>query len=86
MICGTELCYKRFTYAISGFCHHKRLRDVYLHVTGDSWFFECADRAAVGEHKLDHKRMNDSSRSLAKVGTLHAQQRNGPFTTCHYLN
>lgn len=82
----TGLCYKRFTYAISGFSHHKWLRDAYLRVTGDSWFFECAGRAAVGEHELNHKRMNDSPGSLAEVGTLHARQCNAPFTTRHYLN
>lgn len=64
----------------------KRLRDVYLHVIGDSWLFECAGRAAAGEHRLNNKRMNDSSGSQAEVGTRHARPRNAPFTTRHYLN
>ncbi len=80
------VCFQRFRYAISGFSQHKRLRDVYRHVTGDSWFSECAGRAAAGEHELNHKRMNDSSGSQAEVGPLHARPRNTPFTTCHYLN
>lgn len=78
---------KRFTYAISGFSRLNRLRDVYLHITGDSWVLKCAGRAAVvGEYQLNQKRMNDSPRSLAEVGTLHARQSNAPFTTRHYLN
>ena len=63
---------KRFTYAISGFSQHKRLRDIYLHVTGDSWFFECAGRAAVGEHQLNHKK---NERFVRKSG-------GGRYSTC----
>lgn len=43
-------------------------------------------RVPVGEHEVYHKRMNDSSGSLAEVGTQHACQHSPPFTTHHYLN
>lgn len=78
--CGTKDFHMQFQVLVSV----KRLRD--SHVTGDSWFFECAGRVPVGEHEVYHERMNDLSGSVVEVGTRHARQRNAPFTTHHYLN
>lgn len=42
--------------------------------------------AAVSEHGLNHKLMNDSLRSLAEVGFIRERRRDAPFTAPHYLN
>lgn len=42
--------------------------------------------AAVSEHGLNHKLMNDPSRGLAEVGSIPERRRGAPFTAAHYLH